>query len=178
MGARYLDAPPSRWVQRFAPRIPVEGTALDVAAGGGRHTRYLRSLGYRVVSADIDVSKLEDLAGDERVRILETDLEGARWPFAEQSFDGVVVTNYLYRPHLPELVASVAPAGALIYESFARGNEKHGRPRNPDFLLRPGELRDLCASQMEIIAYEECFEADPRPAVRQRICATKGRSPS
>lgn len=178
MGAGYLDAPPSPWVQRFARRIAVGGTALDVASGCGRNTRYLRSLGYRVVSVDIDTSKLVDLLGDDRVRVLETDLEGARWPFAGQSFDGVVVTNYLYRPHLADLLASLAPAGVLIYETFAHGNEKHGRPRNPDFLLRPGELHELCAPQMEIIAYEECFEDDPRPAVRQRICATNGRSAS
>lgn len=168
---------PSPWVERFAELIPGDGTVLDLACGGGRHSRYLRALGYRVVAVDIDVSGLGDLTGDIGVEIVEADLERGDWPFTGRRFDGIVVTNYLYRPQLPLLVASLAPGGVLIYESFGKGNEELGRPSNPAFLLDPGELLDAFAPELMIMAYEHLKEEKPRPAVRQRICAVKAAGP-
>ena len=84
-----------------------------------------------------------------------------------------MVTKYLHRPLLPAIVAAVAPGGLLIYETFAVGNERFGRPRNPDFLLRPGELLDAVAGQLDIVAYENLEVTDPRPAVIQRIAARR-----
>jgi len=161
----------SPWVERFAPLIREGGTVLDLACGGGRHARYLDALGYRVVAVDIDVSGLEDLSTNENVEIIGADLESDDWPLSERRFDGVVVTNYLHRPHLPLLVESLDPHGVLIYDSFGKGNEKYGRPRNPAFLLEPGELLDAFAPQLTVVAYEHGVEETPRPAVRQRICA-------
>jgi len=132
----------------------------------------LDALGYRVVAVDVDVSRVKDLTTNANVEIIEADLENGDWPFGESRFDGIVVTNYLHRPHLPSLVESLAPDGVLIYETFAKGNEKYGRPRNPAFLLEPGELLDVFAPRLTIVAYEHGVEAEPRPAVRQRICAT------
>lgn len=165
--------PSSAWVQRFAPRVVRGGTVLDLACGQGRHTRYLLRLGYRVVAVDRDVSGLADLSGRHGVEIIEADLEGRPWPFEGPRFDGIIVTNYLHRPHLAPLPESLAPRGVLIYETFAAGNERHGRPRNPAFLLKPNELLDAFASKMIVVAYEHGFEAEPRPAVRQRICAIR-----
>jgi len=169
---------PSAWVERFASLIPAGGTVLDVACGRGRHTRYLRALGYGVVAVDIDVVGVEDLSADDGVEVIEADLEAGDWPFRDREFEGIVVTNYLYRPHLPRLVESLTSGGVLIYETFAKGNEKLGRPDNPDYLLKPAELLDTFAPRLTILAYEHAVEEDPMPAVRQRICAVNGSAPA
>jgi SAM-dependent methyltransferase len=163
----------SAWVERFAPSIPEAGTVLDLACGGGRHTRYLRDLGFRLVAADIDVSRVEDLASDEWIEIVEVDLESGLWPFEGRRFDGIVVTNYLHRPLLPLLAHSLAPGGVLIYETFAKGHEEYGRPQNPSFLLEPGELERIFGPLLEVIAYEHAHQTEPRPSVRQRLCARR-----
>lgn len=150
---------------------------LDVACGGGRHSRYLSALGYRVVAVDIDVSGLNDLSTDANVEIIQADLETGEWPFGERCFEGIVVTNYLHRAHLPLLVESLAAGGVLIFETFAKGNEKFGRPRDPAFLLNPAELLDVFGPRLTIVAYEHGIEKEPRQAVRQRICAVKASEP-
>jgi len=168
---------PSPWVERFASLIPKGGIVLDLACGSGRHTRYLSAMGYRLLAVDIDVARVEDLSKNENVEIMKADLEAGDWPFSERQFDGIVVTNYLHRPHLPRLVESLAPGGVLIYETFAKGNEKLGRPSNPDFLLNPAELLDAFAPRLTIMAYEHAIEDEPTPAVRQRICAVNASEP-
>lgn len=168
---------PSPWVERFAPLICSGGTVLDVASGRGRHARYLSTRGYHVIAVDIDIAGLSDLSASENVEVMEADLEAGAWPFGDRLFDGIVVTNYLYRPHLPRLVEALEPGGALIYESFGKGNEKLGRPRNPDFLLDPAELLDAFGPRLTIVAYEHGIDEGPRRAVRQRICAVKATEP-
>jgi SAM-dependent methyltransferase len=162
----------SAWVARFAERIPQGGPVLDLAAGGGRHTRFLVGRGHPVTAVDRDVAGLTDLLTNPAVTILAGDLEDGRpWPLGERRFAGVIVTNYLHRPLLPVLVAAVAPGGCLIYETFAVGNERFGKPSNPDFLLRPGELLEAVRGKLTVIAYENLEVAEPRPAVIQRIAA-------
>jgi SAM-dependent methyltransferase len=126
-----------------------------------------------VVAVDIDASGLDDLVNSKTVELIEADLEASGWPFDERQFDGIVVTNYLHRPLLPLLPDALTPGGVLIYETFAKGNEKYGRPRNPAFLLNPGELLDAFTPRLVIEAYEHGFDEEPRPAVRQRVCAVK-----
>jgi len=102
------------------------------------------------------------------------DIEGNPWPLpAGATFDAVVVTNYLHRPLWPRLLASVAPGGRLIYETFAVGNETVGKPSNPAFLLAPGELLDAVRGQLRVIGYEDGFLASPRDAYVQRVCAVR-----
>jgi SAM-dependent methyltransferase len=146
---------------------------LDVAAGGGRHTRLARERGFAATAVDIDVSGLADLRADAGVEIIVADLEGAAWPLGERKFAAVIVTNYLHRPLLPRLVAAVADGGALIYETFAVGNEAFGKPSNPNFLLKPGELLDAVRGQLTVVAYEHGKIEAPRPAVIQRIAAVR-----
>lgn len=145
---------------------------LDIAAGSGRHTKLLLDRGFRVRAVDRDVTALSTLAGP-RCTVEQVDLEtGGPWPL-EGGYDGIVVTNYLHRPLFPEIAGALAPGGGVIYETFALGNERFGRPSNPEFLLRPGELLDAFAS-LTVVAFEQGEIASPRPAVVQRIAAVNG----
>ena len=128
--------PPSPWVMRFAKLIRVGGTVLDLAAGHGRHARALAETGLAVQAADRDAAALAALRRIAGVQVHAADLEAGPWPFAGAAFDAIVVTNYLWRPLLPDLAASLAPDGVLIYETFGVGNEKFGKPSNPAFLLQ------------------------------------------
>ena len=145
---------------------------LDLAAGGGRHARLLLDRGFAVRAVDRDASALRRLAV-RGCEIVEIDLEtGAPWPLGG-GYDGIVVTNYLHRPLLTVIADALAPSGILIYETFARGNERLGRPAKPDFLLEPGELLRAFAA-LTPIAFEQGEVSVPRPSVIQRIAATKG----
>jgi SAM-dependent methyltransferase len=169
------------WVARFAPMVPAGGPVLDLACGSGRHGRLFLARGHPVTFLDRDVGSVEDLKGGPEVEILQADLEDGRpFPLDGRYFAGVVVTNYLFRPILPDIVSCVAPGGLLIYETFARDNERFGKPSNPDFLLKPGELLDAVRGALRVIAYEDVVEEKPKPAARQRIAARReadGRSP-
>ncbi len=154
--------------------MPRGGPVLDLACGAGRHTRLFLSRGHPVVAVDLDTSHLADLADASGLEIREADLEdGGPFPLTERRFAGIVVTNYLYRPLFPALIQAVAPDGVLIYETFAKGNERFGRPRNPDHLLDPGELLEAVRGRLRILAYEDLTVEAPRPAVVQRICARR-----
>lgn len=161
---------PSPWVTRWAGLIPPGGRVLDVAAGEGRHARYLADLGHAVEAVDRDAEALASAAGPGIVT-RQADLENGPWPYAGAAFDGIVVCNYLWRPLLPRILEALAPGGVLIYETFAVGNERHGRPSNPDFLLRPGELLEAVRGRLAVVAFEQGFVPRPKPAVVQRICA-------
>lgn len=163
---------PSIWVQRFQPMIRTGGPVLDVASGNGRHARYLVSQGHEVTAVDRDISALSDIR-DSRLTSIQADLEigGAR-PFGDRRFAAVVVTNYLFRPLFDPIMRALEPSGILIYETFAQGNERFGHPRNPNFLLQPGELLDVASrGDLRVIAYEDLEVAEPRRARVQRLCA-------
>ncbi len=167
---------PSNWVRRFAPLIPAGGDVLDLACGRGRHTRLLTALGYCVEAVDRDVTalaKLQDLPG---VTTRECDLEGGPWPYHGRAFDGIVITNYLWRPLMPMLLNLLAEGGVLIHETFMSGNELIGKPSNPKYLLRSGELLEIVMRKhFTVLAFEQGEVELPRPAVIQRICARRGR---
>ena len=178
--AAYANLGPSAWVQRFAALVSntalEAGTAsvLDVACGTGRHTRLFLEMGCRVMAIDRDISGIADLASDPMLTAIETDLENdTGWPLTGREFTAVVVTNYLYRPILQDIVGAVDPGGALIYETFAAGNERFGRPKNPDFLLRTGELLAACAGTLAVVAYEQGQVTKPALAMVQRVAAVR-----
>jgi len=153
----------------------MSGDILDIACGGGRHTRYFLSRGHRVTAIDCDLSRMADLHDCAELEVHEIDLEAGAGDVSLPGgpFGGVIVTNYLWRPLLPAIVAAVADGGVLLYETFAAGNAAHGKPSNPNFLLQPGELLDAVSGQLQVVAYEQGFISDPRPAVVQRICAVR-----
>ncbi|MDE1183950.1 SAM-dependent methyltransferase [Paraburkholderia sp.] len=188
----------SRWVQRWSHLVAPGGAVLDVASGAGRHARWFASRGHPVTALDRDAAALAAMADDPRITTRIADLENAPWPLpglasvtpstassaqehdtvkgqkdAETKFAAVIVTNYLHRPLFPQLLAALAPGGVLIYETFAQGNERVGKPSNPAFLLAPGELLDVVRPALRVIAFQDGFLAQPRPAYIQRICAIR-----
>ena len=168
---------PSAWITRFGPSAAAGGAVLDVACGGGRHARWFLERGHPVVAIDRDVSGVDDLRREPGVEVLQFDLEtGAPFPTGARTFAAVVVTNYLWRPILDDVAAAVGPDGWLLYETFARGNERFGHPTNPDFLLRPGELLELArAHGLHVVAYEDVVVDEPRAAAVQRLAARRPR---
>ena len=166
------DAPePSAWVRRFAPLVATGARVLDVAAGRGRHARYFAQRGARVLAVDRDAEALAALDGVPGVETRVADLEAGDWPLPGEIFDAIVVVNYLHRPLLPHLLDALAPDGALLYETFAIGNERFGRPSNPAFLLREGELLELARGRLCVVAFEQGRIDDGRIAVVQRLAA-------
>jgi SAM-dependent methyltransferase len=163
---------PSVWVNRFLPLIKPGGLVLDLAAGGGRHVRLLRDRGFAVCAVDRDTTGLSAFAGP-RCEVRRIDLETEDGRQLGDGYDGIVVTNYLHRPLLPAIARALAPGGVLIYETFARGNERFGQPHNPDFLLRPGELLEAFTA-LTVVAFEQGEVSAPRPAVIQRLAAVLG----
>jgi SAM-dependent methyltransferase len=162
---------PSPWVVRWVAEIPAGGEVLDLACGAGRHAMFLAGRGYAVTAVDRDAALLAVLERTPGVATVVADLEGAPWPLPGRRFAGIVVTNYLHRPLFPVLLDAIAAGGVLIYETFAAGNERYGRPSNPDFLLRPGELLEVAHGRMRVLGYEDVFLPAPQPAMVQRICA-------
>jgi SAM-dependent methyltransferase len=165
---------PSPWIERFGRLVRAGGSVLDVASGAGRHSRWFAARGHRVTAIDRDEAALGALAGmcgtaETIVFDLETD---ARWPLVGRTFDAVVVTNYLHRPLFDDLLAVLAPGGVLLYETFAAGNARFGRPSNPAFLLEPGELLVRCAV-LDVVAFEDGLDGDPPRASVQRLCAVR-----
>jgi len=163
---------PSEWVVRWAPLIAARGRVLDLACGLGRHARWLAGRGLEVLAVDRDPAARAALEGVAGVEVRIADLEGAPWPFEPEEFDALVVANYLHRPLFPRLLEALRPEGVLIYETFAAGNERYGKPSNPDFLLQPNELLDRTRA-LRTVAFEQGRVERPKPAVIQRICAVR-----
>ena len=166
---------PSTWIKRWAHLLKPRGTVLDVACGHGRHAYYFHQLGHPVTVVDRSLEAIESIAIDSSVcEKVVADIENDAWPLAGRKFDAVVVTNYLWRPLLPQLLACIGECGVLIYETFAAGNETVGRPKRPDFLLQPGELLQVCKS-LRIVAFEDGYSSGTDGSTRfvQRIIAVR-----
>jgi SAM-dependent methyltransferase len=160
---------PSPWIAQWAGLVAADVAVLDVAAGGGRHTRFFAERGHEVTAVDRDVSAL---AAQPNVEIVQADLEdGSPWPLPGRTFGAVVVTNYLHRPLFPALMDALTPGGVLLYETFMEGNERFGRPSNPEFLLKDGELLELVRGRFSVVAYEARLVSEPKMAMVQRIAA-------
>ena len=164
---------PSAWVQRWAHLVHPGGSVLDVACGHGRHMRWFAQRGHPVTGVDRSheaIAAVADLG-----TAVQADIENGSWPLLQDGqprrFDAVVVTNYLWRALFPTLLASLAPSGVLIYETFTAGNETVGKPSRPDFLLQAGELLRVC-SDLRVVAYEDGYQATPERFV-QRIVAVR-----
>ena len=168
----HANLAPSDWIRRWSHLVRPGGTVLDVACGMGRHLRWFHEQNHAVTGVDKARAAIDSISN--LGEAICADIESSPWPLAGRTFDGVVVTNYLWRPLLPTIIASVAPGGVLLYETFAAGNETVGKPSRADFLLKPGELLAACAG-LRIVAYEDGFLAAPERFV-QRIAAVRADS--
>lgn len=173
----------SAWIVRWLARLPAGALVLDFASGSGRHALEAARLGLRVLAADRDSQALDRLVARAdtgiaaRIEVRVVDLESGPWPFDGERFDAVVVANYLFRPRFDLLASLIAPGGLLVYETFARGNERYGRPSNPAFLLETGELLDRSRrAGLTVLAYETGLAQRPAPALVQRVCAVRSRA--
>ena len=168
--------PASPWVQRWSHLVKPGGRVLDVACGHGRHAKWFHARKHPVTVVDRSQQAIESITlPRESCEAVVADIESGPWPFAGRLFDGVIVTNYLWRPLMPALLASLAGGGVLIYETFTQGNETVGKPSRADFLLRHGELLEVCTG-LRIVAYEDGFQAGPTadlPRFIQRIAAVR-----
>jgi len=160
---------PSEWIVRWSHLLATGASVLDVACGAGRHMKWFAGRGHAVTGVDRSPEAVE--AASAFGKVIEADIESGSWPFSGRAFGAVVVTNYLWRPRMADIVAAVAPGGVLLYETFATGNETVGKPSRPDFLLQPGELLTACAG-LSVVAYEDGFIAQPERFV-QRIAAVR-----
>jgi protein-L-isoaspartate O-methyltransferase len=162
---------PSPWIVQWAGLVAADATVLDVAAGGGRHTRFFADRGNKVAAIDRDVSAL---TAQPNLEIVQADLEdGSPWALPGRTFGAVVVTNYLHRPPFPALLDALMQGGVLLYETFMEGNERFGRPSRPEFLLKDGELLELVRGRFSVVAYEARMISEPKMAMIQRIAARK-----
>lgn len=159
----------SPWVQRWSHLVPSGASVLDVACGSGRHVRWFAQRGCQVTAIDRDSEVLAGLT--DLAHTVVADIENHPWPWPHRRFGAVIVTNYLWRDLLPTLIASLDDRGVLIYETFSHGNASVGKPSNPDFLLRTGELLGITAG-LRLVAFEEGFLDAPERFV-QRLVAVR-----
>jgi SAM-dependent methyltransferase len=168
---RHFGLTPSPWVLRFAALVPRGARLLDLAAGRGRNALFFASRGARVLAVDRDADALGTFASTPGIETRAVDLETGAWPFAAERFDAIVAVHYLHRALFPHLLAALADDGALLYETFAAGNEAYGKPSNPDFLLAPEELLQLARDRLTVVAFEQGVVEGERTAVVQRLAA-------
>ena len=167
----------SPWIEKNLKTIPKNSNLLDVACGDGRHSVLAKRKGFRVTAIDIDYKKLFHLKTSENIVVLRLDLEKKyfNWTFKKNSFDIILVTNFLYRPILKKILYSIKSSGYLLYETFSEENKIFGRPNNPDYLLNQGELLNFAINnKMKVIEYEEIIDQDKnQPKAIQRIFSKK-----
>ena len=172
----YDSQEPSPWIQRWSHLVRPSGSVLDVACGRGRHAYWFFERNHPLTVIDRAQFAIDSIAIPAAAcNKIVADVENGPWPLTGHQFDGVVVTNYLWRPLMPVLLASLAPGGVLIYETFAQGNETVGKPSNANFLLRPGELLEACQN-LRVVAFEDGFLpsiSDMTARFVQRITAVK-----
>jgi tellurite methyltransferase len=154
---------PEPFLVEMLPLLPRDGLVLDVAAGRGRNALPLARAGMRVVAADfseVAMPILADLARTHHLPIFPLLTDFDRFAFRDRSFDAIVNVNFLDRALFPEFIDALKPGGVLAVETFLVDQAEIGHPKNPDFLLKHYELRELIG-ELELIRYREGLVAYP-----------------
>ena len=151
------------------------GPILDLACGDGHNGVFLATKDLPVICCDVSeeaLSRAEKLAAENRVTVAlwQVDLEGEEVnPLPEDSYEGILVFRYLHRPLIPCMKKALKKGGILIYETFTTEQPKFGKPRNPKFLLKAGELLEWF-KDWEIIYHFEGIKEGPKRAIAQIVC--------
>lgn len=151
-----------------------EGPVLDLACGDGENGLFLAASGVPVILADRSTAALAAArrSAERRgiaARFWEVDLETDANPLQQEYYRGILVFRYLHRPLIPHIREGVRTGGILIYETFTTEQPRYGKPRNPAYLLEPGELTGWFADWEILHCFEGLLE-DPRRAVAQIVC--------
>ena len=147
------------WLTGNEDVLPRAGDALDVACGSGRNAIWLAARGLRTRAVDRNADAIRALTAEARALQLPlladiVDLETGAVSLGSAAFDLIVVVHYLHRPLFPAIVEALAPGGLLVYETFTEAQARRGKPTNPAYLLREGELRQL-VRPLEILRERE-----------------------
>ena len=146
---------------------------LDLASGYGRHSKYIASKNHNVVAVDNKITKLKTFSNHKRIKSICFNMETEdKWPFKTE-FDIVIVVNYLFRNNFDKILKLVKLNGYLLYETFSLGNEKYGKPSNPDFLLKKNEFKKLIGKNFEIMKYLNVNEEYPQKSIKQKCLAKR-----
>ncbi len=170
------EGPPASLLREELPRLArcARGRpVLDLACGPGRNALPAAAAGLRVVALDRDRAALDALGRAPLARVRSDVEAGHGLPFRSAVFGGVLVFRFLFRPLASEIARVLAPGGLLIYETFTTAQRQlAGGPRNPAFLLAPGELASLFPTLTQR-RFEEGVFADPHPLALARLVAEK-----
>ncbi len=151
------------------------GPILDLACGDGHNGIFLATKDLHVICCDISeqaLSRVGELAAETRVKVelWQVDLEAEEMnPLPEDFYEGILVFRYLHRPLIPCIKKALKKEGILIYETFTIEQPKFGKPQNPKFLLKPGELLEWFEDWEIVYAFEGIKEG-PKRAVAQVVC--------
>jgi SAM-dependent methyltransferase len=153
------------------------GRTLDLAAGTGRNARYLAARGHRVVALDGAGAALAHIrAADPRIACVQMDLDAPG--IGPGSVDAIVVVNFLDRRLFSAVAEWLRPGGMLLWDTFLLEQRALGHPRNPDFLLRRGELAERLAGAFEVLVTREGLVEEPAgPSWRSGIVARRRAAP-
>lgn len=172
-GQSHGNEAPSEWIRHMLDmHAGAAVDAIDLASGFGRHAYLLANKGLSVLAIDTNPTVADALQAT-NIKFQQVDLELELWPLEGVEADVVVVSNYLYRPHLARVGDLVRVGGILIYETFGVGNEAFGKPSNPDFLLQDGELEICFASRFDTLDQFFGSVSEPKPAIRGRYCGRR-----
>ncbi len=142
----HFIAPSSFLVEHFdlLPR----GLALDLAMGDGRNAIYLATRGYDVDSVDRDPKRVANARTAARrlgapIRAVVGNVEDGTYIIPIETYDLIVVFNYLHRPLFKDIRDGLRPGGVVVYQTYTREQARYGKPSRPEHLLQPGELAEV-----------------------------------
>jgi len=151
--------------------LGVDREVLDLACGSGRNGLFLIENNIRVKFVDKNEKALAEIYSSikknrgQRYKCLQTDLEkGENSLFEPERFGAILVFNYLHRPLFPLIRSAILKGGLIFYETFTTANTEFGKPKNPNYLLKEGELLEKFEG-WEIIEYFEGIKLDPQRSI-------------